>query len=60
MIYINLQPSGRGRGRTHGPQHTDEIDVVRQGITSRNAAERCTYRQNQYILGLLLHHATKE
>jgi hypothetical protein len=60
MIYINLQPSGRGRRGTHGPQHTDEIDFVRQGVTSRNAAECCAYRQNQCMLGLLLHHATKE
>ena len=60
MIYINLQPSDRGRGGTHGPQHADEIDFIRQGATSRNAAERCSYRQSQCIPGLLLHHATKE
>ena len=53
MIYINLQPSDRGRGGTHDPQHAHEIDFVRHGATSRNAAERCSYRQNQCIPGLL-------
>jgi hypothetical protein len=58
MIYINLQPSGRGRGGTGSPQHTD--DSIRQSVTSHNAAERRADIQNQCVPGLLLHHATKE
>jgi hypothetical protein len=58
--------AGIGRGHrstpihTGSPQHTDEIDSIRQSVTSHNAAERRADIQNQCVPGLLLHHATKE